>query len=903
MILLQHLTKKTNFRILSAVPRHLSSGSPGGAVPYENVIKNTPVAFQEVPESADAVIIGGGSIGCNTLYHFTKLGFTNVVLLERDRLTSGTTWHTAGLVWSLRPSDVDVQLLAHTRELLQNLEQETGVNPGWINNGGLFIASTKERLDEYKRLHSLGKAFGIESHVLDPTETKKLYPLMNTNDVYGTLYSPRDGTVDPAGFCTALTRAATRAGARVIENCPVTAIDSELSAYGYRQVTGVRTEKGTIKTNCVVNCTGAWAPAIGDLAGVSVPLIATKHAYVVTERIEGIQGMPNVRDHDSSIYLKLQGDALCVGGYENDPPIIDKVASDAVFSLYELDWDVFGVHIQGAINRVPVLERTGIKSTVCGPESFTADHKPLMGEEPTLRGFFHGCGFNSAGMMFGGGCGQQLALWVVKGRPELDMYAYDIRRFSPKLTKHKEWIKQRSHEAYAKNYSIVYPHDEPLASRNMRLDPLHSLLLEQGCVFQERQGWERPGWFSKEGPAPVPPYDWYGAYGHPTNGITAYHQRLADGCTFGFPPNHDSIKSECNSCRKDAAIFNMSYFGNFYVTGPDAQAAADWIFSNDVSKAAGSVVYTCMLNERAGVEADLTVSVLDETSTGHWEPQFQGLGFYVAAGGGSAFQSYSHILKVIQDKKFNVDLVDLSNDVALLSVQGPKSRAILEAVSPGTDFSNERFPFSTHRLVNVSGHQCRAMRVSFVGELGWELHVPFSSAVAVYEAVMEAGKPHGLVNAGYRAMDSLSIEKGYKHWHMDLRLDDDPLEAGLSFTCKLKTAVDFNGRKALEAKKKAGMKKRLACFTIHDHVPLWGLETIWRNGEAVGYLRRADYAFTLGKSIGYGYVSDPSAESVTPDFIRSGEYHIESMGKKYKAKIHLKSPFDPENKRVKGFYD
>nr|CAG4651589.1 EOG090X014D [Triops cancriformis] len=883
--------------------RQYAAISAKEGVPYETVIKDQPSQDSQIPSSADVVIIGGGSIGCNTLYHLTKLGVKNAVLLEKDKLTAGTTWHTAGLVWQLRPSDIEIQLLRRTHDLLQTLEEETGVNPGWINNGGLFIASTKERLDEYKRLMTIGKAFNIESHVLDPQETKKLYPLLNVNDVYGTLYSPADGTVDPAGFCTSLTRGAAREGAKVIENCSVNGIETAESLLGHRIVTGVNTSKGFIKTNCIVNCTGVWAPQIGQMAGVKVPLIVIKHAYVVTEKIPGIQNMPNVRDHDASVYLKLQGDALCVGGYENNPVFWEDVPKDFSFGLFELDWEVFGINITGAVNRVPVLEQTGIKSTVCGPESFTPDHKPLLGEEPTLRGFFHGCGFNSAGMMLGGGCGWQLAEWVVKGRPSLDMYSYDIRRFNPKMTDNVRWIKERSHEAYAKNYSIVYPNDEPLAARDMIRDPLHDVLAEQGCIFQQRHGWERPGWFSTNGPAVIQQYDWYGAYGHSLGQNQTYVNRLKDDYTFEFPKQHETIKNECLSCRNSAAVFNMSYFGKFYITGPDAQKAADWIFANQMNADSGKTVYTCMLNESAGVEADLTVSVITSGSGSPCDPKFEGKGFYLAAGGGSAYQNWSHVLKAVQDKNFKVNLLDHSGDMCLLSLQGPKSRDILQQLDAEVDFSNEGFPFSTHQLLNIGGHKCRALRVSFVGELGWELHVPNESAVAVYQAIMEVGKLFGVVNAGYRAMDSLSIEKGYRHWHMDLRPDDDPLEAGLGFTCKLKTNTEFQGRVELEKRKASGLMKKLVCFTIDERVPLWGLEAIWRDDQVVGYLRRADFGFALDKSIGYGYVRHPEGQPVTLDYLRQGNYQLESMGVKLPATLHTKTPFDSNGHRLKGCYD
>ncbi|TKS84597.1 Sarcosine dehydrogenase, mitochondrial [Collichthys lucidus] len=655
---LSPLCRTTTHRSYSSEPTKEKS------VPYEKTLKqdgSVSGPTKPLPRSADVVVIGGGSLGCQTIYHLAKMGMTNVVLLERDRLTAGTTWHTAGLLWQLRPSDVEVELLAHTRNVIsKDLEEETGLHTGWIQNGGLFIASNKQRLDEYKRLMSLGKVYGIESYVLSPAETKDLYPLMNVDDLYGTLYVPKDGTMDPAGTCTTLTRAASARGATVIENCPVTGIQVRTDDLGVKKVKAVETPHGTIETPCVVNCAGVWASKLGEMAGVKVPLIAMHHAYVVTERIEGIQNMPNVRDHDASVYLRLQGDALSVGGYEQNPIFWDEVSDKFAFSLFDLDWDVFMQHIEGAVNRVPGLEQTGIKSTVCGPESFTADHKPLMGEAPEVRGFFLGCGFNSAGMMLGGGCGRELAHWIIHGRPEKDMYGYDIRRFHNSLTDNQRWIRERSHESYAKNYSVVFPFDEPLASRNMRKDPFHQVLTEQGCVFQERHGWERPGWFNKEAPAPVKDYDYYGAYDIKKNENYKYNELLGKEYTFDFPPHHDvgtrfltgnknygrhnittvmtaqPIKSECLSCRNGVAVFDMSYFGKFYLTGPDAKKAADWLFTADVNKKPGDA-------------------------------------YYLAIGGGVAEHNWNHIRTVLQDQGFRCQLTDHSEDMGMISIQGPKS--------------------------------------------------------------------------------------------------------------------------------------------------------------------------------------------------------------------------------------
>ncbi|XP_069465727.1 sarcosine dehydrogenase, mitochondrial isoform X2 [Ambystoma mexicanum] len=884
-----------------------SSGSQTSekSVPYTKTLKEEGAPAKgptkALPKSADVVVIGGGSLGCQTTYHLAKLGLKNVVLLERDRLTSGTTWHTAGLLWQLRPSDVEVELLAHTRNVVsRDLEEETGLHTGWIQNGGLFIASNRTRLDEYKRLMSLGNVYGVESYVLSPAETKDIYPLMNVDDIIGTLYVPNDGTMDPAGTCTALARAASARGALVIENCPVTGIQVRADDLGARRVAAVETEHGTIQTSCIVNCAGVWARKLGQMAGVNVPLVAMHHAYVVTERIHGIQKMPNVRDHDASVYLRLQGDALSVGGYESNPIFWEEVSDKFAFGLFNLNWDVFIQHIEGAINRIPVLEETGIKSTVCGPESFTADHKPLMGEAPEVRGFFLGCGFNSAGMMLGGGCGKELAYWIIHGRPEKDMYGYDIRRFHHSLTNQNRWLRERSHESYAKNYSIVFQHDEPLAGRNTRKDPLHEELLSQGCVFQERNGWERPGWFNPKGPVPILDYDYYGAYGHKPHEDYLYNQLLVKDYTFGFPAHHDVIKQECQSCRNAVAVFDMSYFGKFYLSGPDAKRAVDWLFTANMGKPVGSTIYTCMLNKFGGTESDLTVSLINPGKPESvLAPEFKGDGYYIAVGGTASQHNWSFITTVLQDMKFNCTLMDHSDDMGMISIQGPASRAVLQEVMEA-DLSNEAFPFSTHQLVKAAGHTVRAIRLSFVGEMGWELHMPKEACVPVYQAVMRAGAKHGIVNAGYRAMDSLSIEKGYKHWHADLRSDDTPLEAGLGFTCKLESSTNFQGRDVLERQKAEGLRKRLVCFTIEKKVPMFGLEGIWRNGKPVGHIRRSDFGFTIDKTIAYGYVCNPEGGAVSMDFIKKGEYTLERMGVTYPATLHRKTLFDPENKRVKG---
>lgn len=873
-----------------------------GRRPAPSFSVRTQPTSVSLPSAADVVVIGGGAAGCSTLYHLAKFGITNTILLEAHTLTAGTTWHTAGLLWELRNSDIDTELIRTTRNLVMRLESETGVNPGWINNGGLTTAESKDRLAEYKRLMTLGRALGIETHLLDPEETKNLYPLMNVSDLAGSLFSPRDGSIDPAGYCQALTRSGKQSGAKVVEDCPVTDIKTRETLLGGKRVTEVHTPYGVIKTNVVVNATGGWSNHIASMVGVELPLMVLEHSYVITERIPGIENMPNVRETGCSAYLKLQGDALAVGVFEANPTIVDKLDNQSPFKLYDLNWDTFVPVLQGCGKRVPALLSTGIKSAISGPETFTPDHKPIMGEDPNVEGFYHCCAFNSSGMMLSGGCGHQMAHWIIQGRPELDMFSYDIRRLYAPLHRNKSWVIEKSHESYSKRHSIHYVHDEPLAGRGQRLSPLHKVLEEHGSVFQERQGWERPGWFN-HCPTPVQPYDWYGAYGTPLNSDQRYYNALKLDYGFDFPKHHDLLRKECLSCRNAAVIFDLSHFGKFYLIGSDAQLAADWIFSANVDRKPGTAVYTCMLNQRGGVEADLIVSVCSDDDSFVSDPFFKGKGFYLTAGGPAAIQNLSHIMKEIRAHNWNVQVLNRTNDMALLSVQGPNSRDILKKVSDA-ELSNDAFPFSTHKVIKVADHAVRALRLSFVGEIGWELHMPNSSAIPVYKALMNAGEAYGLANAGYRALESLSCEKGYHHWHADVRLDDTPLEAGLGFACKLKTDTRFLGRNAIEAQKSVGITKKLVTFTLNNPSrPLFGLEGIWRNGKPVGFIRRAEYAFLIQRPIGHGYVQKADGTHITKDFLKTGTWTIESMGEMLDATVHTQSPFDPKGLRLRGYKD
>lgn len=858
------------------------------------------VSSANLPAEADVVIIGGGTIGCNVFYALSKRGI-KAVLLEQAKVTSGTTWHTAGLHWRLRPNDVEIQLLASTKKLLESLESETGLDPGYIQNGGIFIARSEERIQEYLRLHTLGHFFKIESQMLSPRETVHLSPILDPKNFSAALYSPGDGVIDPTMYCSALVKGATNKGGIHFENCPVTNLILDRPG-GIKKIVGVETAShGTIRTKCVVNACGVWSRNIAHMAGVEIPLQPMKHAYIVTESIPAVKGTPNIRDHDASVYFRIQGDKIYMGGYEPNPELLKDVANDFHFGLYELDHSVFEVHMQQATELCPELEKAGIKTTICGPESFTPDHKPLMGEDPRCYGLYHACGFNSAGMMLSGGCAEQLAEWVIGGRPALPMFNYDIRRFLPSMRTNKAWIAETSHESYLKNYSIVFPHDQFMSGRDVKIDVFHEAQIANGAVMEQAQGWERPGYFIKESTAPVRDYDWYGQYDHSVNEDQRYANQIKKDHTFGFSKNHELIGEEALACRNQCALFNLSYFAKCYLTGPDAQEAADWLFTANTDKEPEKVVYTCSLNSKGGVEADLTVTPLKEGVGKLVGPILKGRGYYIVAGGASGYHTISNLRKQLFLKKYRAIVTDVTDELAILSIQGPKSGEFLQSITE-TPITDERFPMFQSHLVTINGHTCRAMRISFVGELGYELHIPVASSIPIYNKVVDIGRSFDMKHAGFRALYSLSCEKGYHLWNSDLRSNDNPVEAGLGFICR-KNGI-YQGKDKIDEMKAKGVSKKRIFLTVPDkNVAIYGLETIWRDDQVVGFLRRGEYAYSLDCSVGIGFVEHPEKKILTDEFITSGNYEIEVMGKRYPANIHLKSIFDPKNLRLQGHYD
>ena len=811
------------------------------------------------PSAAQAVIIGGGVIGCSTAYHLAQLGFTDIVLLERAKLTSGSTWHAAGLVGQLRTSANVTQLLKHSVELYERLERETGQATGWKRNGGLRLACNRERLIEIKRQATTAHSFGLEMHLLSPAEAQRLWPIMDSSDLVGAAFLPTDGQVNPSDLAQALAKGARIRGVKIIEDCPVTAIRAHAG-----RVSGVSTAQGDIATEVVVNCAGQWARRVGQLAGVNVPLISIQHQYIVTEPIPGVpRNLPTLRDPDRLIYFKEEVGGLVMGGYEPDPIPWARhgVPENFEFQLLGENWDHFEQHMTQALARVPALANAGVKQLINGPESFTPDGNFILGEAPELQGFYVGAGFNAFGIASAGGAGRALAEWVAAGEPPMDLWPVDIRRFGPHH-RSEAWVRSRTLEAYAKHYSMAWPHEEYRSARPLRVSPLYLRLAEQGACFGEKLGWERPNWFALPASAPEDVY------------------------TYGRQNWFHAVGQEHAACRERVALFDQTSFAKFMLVGAHAERALQWLCANDVGKAPGSLTYTQMLNARGGIECDLTVARLAPDA------------FYIVTGTGFATHDFAWIQRHIPSECGDARLLDVTSAHCVLALMGPRARDVLAQVSDA-DVSNAAFPFATWRDIVVGGATLRALRVTYVGELGWELHVPVEFALSVYTTLVEAGRAHGIVNAGYRAIESLRLEKGYRAWGSDIGPDHTPLEAGLGWAVKLGRDIPFLGREALVAQRDRPLTKRLTCFTVDDPgIVLLGRETIYRDGQRVGWLSSAGWGYTVGRNIGYGYVRN--ADGVSDDMLRSGVWEVEVAAERVSTRLHFEALYDPRSLRVKA---
>lgn len=808
----------------------------------------------DLPSTARAVIIGGGIIGCSTAYHMGKLGWTDTVLLERKKLTSGTTFHAAGLVGQLRTSANITQLLGYSVDLYKRLEAETGLQTGWKMNGGLRLACNAERWTEVKRQATTAHSFGLEMHLLTPQEAQDLWPLMTIDDLVGAAYLPTDGQANPSDITQSLAKGARMAGVKIFEDTPVTRVIVEDG-----RIRGVETPFGTIECEKVICCAGQWTRALAAQVGVNVPLVSVEHQYMITERIEGVTpDLPTLRDPDRLTYWKEDVGGLVWGGYEPNPKpwAVKGIPEGFHFDLLTSDYDHYGQFMEDAIARVPALANAGVKQLLNGPESFTPDGNFILGEAPELRNFYVGAGFNAFGIASGGGAGMALAEWAVKGEAPYDLWPVDIRRFG-RVHQSTDWVRTRTLEAYGKHYTIAWPSEEMQSARPTRRSPLYAHLKAAGACFGEKLGWERPNWFADLSVGEVP----------------------VDRYSYQRPGWWDQVRREHIACREGAVLIDQTSFAKFTLKGPDAAKALTYIAAGNVDRAIGSLTYTQLLNARGGIEADVTVA---RTASDE---------FYIVTGTGFATHDFDWISRNLTG---NCQLVDVTAGSAVLSLMGPKAREVLARVC-SDDLSNEGFPFGSARRVSVAGCPVLALRVTYVGELGWELHMPTDVAVTVYEALMAGG---GVVNAGYRAIETLRLEKGYRAWGADIGPDHTPVEAGLAWACKMKSGVDFIGRAAVTAQLAGGVKKRLAGFTVDDPaVILLGRETIYRNGERVGWLSSGGFGHTIGKPIGYGFIRRAGVDET---FMSSGSYELEVASERVPARLHLGALYDPTNARIKS---
>ncbi|MEI5681655.1 MULTISPECIES: GcvT family protein [unclassified Mesorhizobium] len=811
-----------------------------------------------LPSHAQIVVIGGGIIGCSTAYHLARDHKADVVLLEQGRLTSGSTWHAAGLVGQLRSSASITRVLKYSVDLYKRLDEETGLATGWKMTGCLRLATNQDRWTEFKRLATTAKSFGMEMHLISPEEVKRMWPLMETSDLVGASWLPTDGQASPSDITQSLAKGARMHGTKLFEEVRVTGFEMKDG-----RITAVKTSKGDIACEKVVNCAGQWARQVGAMAGINVPLQPVKHQYIITEKIDGLStDAPTIRDPDRLTYFKEEVGGLVMGGYEPNPQgwTTGDVPNDWEFRLFDDDFDHFEQHMTQAIARVPALEKVGVKQMINGPESFTPDGNFILGVAPECSNMFVGAGFNAFGIASGGGAGWVLAQWAVDGEAPLDLWTVDIRRFSG-LHRDRQWVSDRTLEAYGKHYTIGFPHEEYQSGRPRIVSPLYERLKKHRAVFGSKLGWERPNWFA---PAGIEPKDIY---------------------SMGRQNWFEPVGNEHRHVREAVGIFDQSSFAKYEMAGPDALKALDWICANDVNKPVGRLTYTQLLNTRGGIEADIVVARIAEEK------------FYIVTGTGFR----THDLSWISDHipaSLDVTLTDVTEDFGTLSLMGPRARDVLEAVTDA-DVCNTAFPFGHVREIVIAGHTVRALRVTYVGELGWELHVPIGAAGEIFDALIAAGKPHGIRPVGYRALESLRLEKGYRAWGADITPNDTPQEAGLGWAVKLKKNTDFLGRRALEGLSGEPLKKRFAGFTVDDpDIVLLGRETILRNGEPVGYLSSGGFGYTLGRPVGYGYVRN--ADGVSDEFLTSGDYELVVAMERTKARIHLKPLYDPAMAKVKA---
>ncbi|UPK75019.1 FAD-dependent oxidoreductase [Nocardioidaceae bacterium SCSIO 66511] len=814
----------------------------------------------ELPSRAQVVIVGGGVIGASVAYHLTKLGRTDVVLLEQGELSCGTTWHAAGLVGQLRASESGTRLVQYSTELYAALEAEVGLSAGYKRCGGVTVARTPERMTQLRRTASTAEAYGLECELLTAEQAQERYPVMRVDDLVGGIWLPGDGKANPTDLTMALAKGARQGGASIHERVRVT-------GFGVRDgaVASVHTDVGDIEAEIVVNCAGQWAKHLGDQVGVTIPLHSAEHFYVVTDQLGGVHpDLPILRDPDGYTYFKEEVGGLIVGGFEPDAKpwrSPHDLPYPFEFQLLDEDWEHFSVLMDSALERIPALGETGIRKFYNGPESFTPDNQFILGEAPTLRNYFVGAGFNSVGIASAGGAGRALAEWIVEGRATADLLAVDIRRFAP-FHGNNAWLRSRVSEILGLHYAIPWPNRELSTARPFRRSPVHDRLADRNAYFGSKMGWERPNYFAPSGEKPDIEYAW--------------------GKQNWLPWS----SAEQLATRNAVAVFDQTSFSKYLVTGGDAVAALQWICTNDVDVPIGRAVYTGLLNDGGTYESDLTV-----TRTG---PQT-----YLLVSSSASTERDQDWIRRNLPAGTTTQIVDVTSAYAVLGVMGPRSRDLLSRLTDA-DLGSDAFQFGESRELTIGAATVRATRITYVGELGWELYVPTDFAVGVYDDLMAAGADLGIVDAGYYAIESMRLEKGYRAFGRELTPDYGPVEAGLTFACKLKTDIDFIGRSAVEQAKAAGPRKRLVSFVVSDPEPmLWGGELVLRDGVAAGIVTSAAWGATTRACVGLAYVTATDGEVANADWVRAGTYSVNVAGTTYPVEVSLRAPYDPKSERVR----
>lgn len=813
-------------------------------------------------DRCDVVIVGGGVAGCSVAYHLTKLGITDVVLCERRQLTCGTTWHAAGLVTQLRATRNMTELAKYTGELFTRLEGETEQATGFKKNGSLRLAKTPARLEELKRGASMARNFGLEAEAISAAEVQERWPLARTDDLVGAIWMPNDGQVNPADVTFAMAKGARMGGARILEN---TKVERVLVESG--RAVGVALADGEIRARHVVIAGGMWSRDFAALSGVSLPLHAAEHFYIVTEAMDGLTSdLPVMFAGDEWTYYKEDAGKLLVGFFEPNakPWGHDGITEDFCFDTLPEDVDHIEPLLSMAVDRVPALAGTGIKLFFNGPESFTPDDRYLLGETPEVRGLFCACGFNSVGILSSGGVGKALAAWIRDGMPPVELADVDVRRMQP-FQSNKRYLRDRTTETLGLNFDMHWPYRQFETARGVRRSPFHDRLIAAGACMTELAGYERPGFFARDGAPAVIEY----SYG-PQNWF-------------------ETCAAECRHTAEAVSLFDQSCFTKFRIEGRDACRVLNTICAGDIDREIGRLVYTQMLNDRGGIEADVTVTRLSETA------------FMLVSIVSSQTRDLSWLRRHIPDDA-HVMVTDISSGLTMLALMGPRSRALLQSVSDA-DFSNDAFPFGTSREVPIGYGFARASRVTFVGELGWELYVPTDFAQHVFDTLVDAGQDHDLRHAGFFAINSMRMEKGFRHWGHDIGEEDTPIEAGLSFAVAFDKPGGFIGRDALLRQREQGVRpKRLVQvrLDVTEQPPplLYHEEPIVRDGRIVGSITSGGYGHRLGASFGMGYVHN--ADGVDRAFLEGGRFEVEVACERYPATVQFAPFLDPKGTRIKA---